>query len=63
MNDDRMVIVCSRCLCACCWHGDFMCDDADIAGVVNKSVAELKELNREHPDNYSEKRLKEIYGT
>jgi hypothetical protein len=59
---DRMVVVCSACFCASCWHGDFMCDDARIAGVVSKPVVELDQLKREHPDNYSEKRIKEIYG-
>lgn len=27
-DPDRLVTVCDHCLCASCWHGEFMCDDA-----------------------------------
>ena len=42
---DRKVTVCDKCLCACCWQGEFMCDDAKGAGTVDKTVRELFALN------------------
>lgn len=44
-----MITVCSACLQATCWQGLFYCDDYKSAGTVEKSVAELKTLNLEHP--------------
>ena len=49
MRSERVVTVCDQCLTACCWQGRFLCDKAAYAGTVDKSVAELRELNREHP--------------
>ena len=46
------VTVCSSCLCASCWQGMFYCDYYRTAGTVEKTVAELRELNREHPSYY-----------
>ncbi len=46
----RTITVCDKCLRACCWHGNFMCDEAYTAGITEKTIAELKELDREHPD-------------
>ncbi len=48
--DDYEVEVCDECLRACCWHGQFMCEDSRNAGTVIKTVRELKELGREHSD-------------
>lgn len=39
---ERKVTVCSACLRACCWQGSFMCDAADMAGTVEKTIAELR---------------------
>ena len=47
---ERLVTVCDACLQASCWQGEFMCQEAQGAGTVQKSVAELRLLNREHPD-------------
>lgn len=45
------VTVCDRCLRACCWQGEFMCDDARGAGTTEKTVGELRQLKRgEHED-------------
>jgi hypothetical protein len=60
--DNREITVCSECLCACCWHGEFYCDKARDAGTVEKRVPELRALNREHPDNWSAKKMAEVYG-
>ncbi len=50
MEDDIIrVTVCDKCLTASCWQGSFMCDEAQNAGTVEKTVTELKKLKREHP--------------
>lgn len=42
---DRKVPVCDSCLCACCWQGDFYCNDAKGAGTVDKTIRELYQIN------------------
>jgi len=49
MNEKTTITVCSACLRAACWNGEFYCDDYRIAGTVEKSIEELKELNLENP--------------
>lgn len=46
----RMITVCSHCLCASCWQGDFYCDKYKTAGTVEKPVDELRKLGLEHED-------------
>lgn len=41
----KTVTVCDRCLQASCWEGIFMCDEAQFAGTVEKTVDELKALS------------------
>lgn len=48
--DTEIVTVCDKCLCASCWQGIFYCDDYRDAGIVQKTVAELRSLNLENPD-------------
>lgn len=50
LRDDDKITVCDRCLQASCWQGEFMCEDCWAAGTVEKTVADLRDLNREHPD-------------
>jgi hypothetical protein len=45
---DYPVTVCAACLQASCWLGIFMCADAIGARTVTKTVAELRDLKREH---------------
>ncbi len=45
---DKIVTVCDSCFMASCWHGEFMCDEAQMAGTVEKTADELIELNIEH---------------
>lgn len=52
MSDNDLVTVCSACLQASCWWGEFYCDEYKTAGTVDKTVAELKALNLEHPDHW-----------
>ena len=59
---DREVTVCAECLCASCWHGEFYCSKYRYANITKKTVRELNELNREHPDNYSLKKIREVYA-
>lgn len=44
------IIVCDKCLRACCLKGLFMCDDSRGAGTTTKTEAELIALGREHSD-------------
>lgn len=54
------ITVCDRCLRASCWQGLFMCDYARLAGTVQKTLEELKELNLEHPSYWkTDKQLAE----
>lgn len=53
-DDSRLVTVCAECKTASCWHGKFMCDKAKFADVMQMPVSELRELGREHPDNWRE---------
>jgi epoxyqueuosine reductase QueG len=59
---DRIVTVCDKCLTACCWHGELMCDDAKESGTIDKTVEELDRLNREHPSHYSIEKIRRVCG-
>ena len=48
-GDEKRVTVCSACLRASCWLGQFYCAKYRTANVVQKTVAELKLLAREAP--------------
>lgn len=50
MNNNTLITVCSECKRACCWQGEFMCDDAINASTKELSVKRLKELSLEHSD-------------
>ena len=50
LKDETLIDVCAKCLTASCWHGEFMCDESQFAGTVEKTIDELKKLNLEHPD-------------
>ena len=52
-DDDRLVTVCASCLQASCWLGEFYCDEYKTANIVEKTVAELRALNREHSDYWA----------
>ena len=62
MRQDYWVIVCDKCLTASCWHGEFICQQSQSAGVTKKLASELKALNLEHPSHYSRKKLIEVCG-
>jgi hypothetical protein len=48
VDDKREVRVCDHCLMASCWLYIFPCDRAVQAGTTVRTVAELRELDREH---------------
>ena len=54
-RDDELVTVCSACLTASCWNYEFCCEEYRTAGTVEKTVRELIELDREHPDHWKAK--------
>ena len=45
---ERTVTVCDKCFRASCWQSEFMCDEALTAGVVEKTIEELKKLSLEN---------------
>ena len=44
--------VCSECLRASCWQGDYLCMDAITSGTVKKKISDLIKLNLEHPAHW-----------
>lgn len=51
---DPVITVCSRCLRACCWQGEYMCDEARYANIVPRRISTLIRRHGqeeiEHPD-------------
>ena len=46
LKNDDLITVCAECLQASCWHGEFMCEDAANANIIQKTVKELRELKK-----------------
>lgn len=46
------ITVCDKCLIASCWNGEFMCEESQYAGIIEKTVKELRKLHLEHEDNW-----------
>jgi hypothetical protein len=53
LPDDYRVTVCDVCFQASCWQGVFMCDEARDAGIVVKTVGELRKMKRENESYWS----------
>jgi len=62
-DQDRLVIVCGVCFTASCWHDEFVCGHHKTAITVEKTVGELRQINAEHPSNYSIERVREMTGS
>ena len=62
MSGDRLVTVCAACLCAGCWHGELMCEASIGAGTVEIPRRALRASKREHPSNFSDKKLAAVCG-
>jgi hypothetical protein len=51
IDPETRITVCDACFRACCWQGQFMCDDARDAGTTVRTVRELRDGNHgEHED-------------
>ncbi len=48
-QEDKLIMVCERCLQASCWQGEYLCDHADGAGSTLRPISELKKLGLEDP--------------
>lgn len=59
---ERRILVCSTCLKASCWHGEWQCQKSKDASVVWRTEAQLDALGLEHPDNYSPERIHLVNG-
>ena len=59
----ELIEVCSACLRASCWHGEFFCDEHQNAGTVKMSRSELDLRDLEHKSNYSTEKLNAVYGS
>ena len=62
MKDNKLIQVCDKCHRACCWYREFMCTDYFNAGIELKTVAELRVLNLEHEDNWSDEKMDKMFG-
>ena len=62
MAEKKIITVCKECLTAACWHGEFYCDKYKEAGTTNMTVAELRKLELESPDYWSDKQQREVCG-
>lgn len=63
INENKLIEVCSVCKRACCWYGEFMCDDSQNASTELKTVKELRELNRHESEHYwSDEYMEQIFG-
>src|SRR3990172_3555488 len=51
-DPDKLITVCDKCLTASCWNGIFMCEQAEDAGIVQKTYRELIILGLEHPSYF-----------
>lgn len=61
-SGEKKIQVCSSCKTASCWYGEFMCQDSKSADVELMTVSQLTALHREHPENWSDKKMQSIYG-
>jgi len=62
LRNSKRVLVCDHCLRACCWYGEFMCDDRGGAGLGVLQVETLKRLSREHPEYWTAQYFQKVYG-
>ena len=60
--ENKVIEVCSSCLTASCWYGEFLCQDSKHTGTELKTVAELRKLKSEHEENWSDEKMTDIYG-
>lgn len=62
-NENKLIQVCSSCKRACCWYGEFMCENSCNASTELKTVKELREIKAGEDEHYwSDEHMKKIYG-
>lgn len=49
LKPDWTITVCASCESACCWQGEFYCNDYKTAGTKEITVKYARALNRENP--------------
>ena len=62
MKENKLVQVCDECHKASCWYKEFMCMDYLHAGVELKTVAELRVLDLENEDQWSDEKMLAMFG-
>jgi hypothetical protein len=62
INENKLIQVCDHCLTAACWYGEYYCDYSKNAGLTLKTVKELRKLNRENEEYWSDEKMEKIYG-
>ena len=61
--ENKIIEVCAECGTASCWYGEFMCNDSRDAGLIKKTVKELRETHLENEENWSDEKMEKIYGS
>ena len=62
MRADYDVTVCSSCLRASCWHGEFYCEMARNAGITTRKASELRRLKLEHSSHFTKRKIEQVTG-
>ena len=61
LNENKLIEVCSSCKRACCWYGEFMCENSHNASTELKTVKELRKLKTGENEHYwSDEYMKKI---
>lgn len=61
--EDYFVTVCDKCLCASCWHGDFLCQESQSAGTCETLASTLIKLGNENPEHFSREKIRQVTGS
>jgi hypothetical protein len=61
-QENKVIEVCSSCLTASCWYGEFLCEESKNSYTELKTVADLRKLKLENEENWSDKKMTLIYG-
>lgn len=62
VSENKVIEVCSECLRACCWYGEFMCLESKGAATTKKTVGELRLLSIENESYWSDEKMHLVYG-
>jgi hypothetical protein len=62
LSPSAKVLVCDNCLRASCWYGEFRCERYIPAGLKILTVSQLRKLQYEHEDFWTDEKMIEIYG-